>query len=567
VRRVRLIGVLAFLALPGWAQSDLFSRGIDTVPIKLTPGLNSGLALDGAELWPVGSWGLQALVDLNVGVLALKLGDQRLGDLIPFRGEVHVMGAWQVHQRLEVAADLPVTFYQASNFDLLAQQGFQQDSPHAAGLGAPRVQGRFQLLRQDELPIVGLTAILEVRLPVGDQFSFLSDRGVVIAPRLAVERALGPVRLLLNVGYRFRTAPGQYLNLYVGQEFAAGLGGIVALPDLGPATRNQVLAEVNLVTPAEAPFTFRDADALKTPLEAMVGARTLLGEHFQVQLSVGKGLGLDGYGRETVRVSLGLGYVTPLPPDRDGDGIPDAIDQCPDLPETKNGYEDEDGCPDVAPDPDRDHDGVPDAVDRCPDTPGPEALQGCPDRDGDGVADIDDLCPDAPGPVALQGCPDRDGDQIPDIADKCPDEPGPPSLDGCPPPENEEKVVLESERIRINNQILFEFGSDRIDPKSLPLLDDVAKVLTGHPEVGPVLIEGHTDSIGSRAINLDLSKRRARSVEVYLTKKGVQRERLRSEGYGFDRPVAPNDTPLNRAKNRRTEFKLLDEASGPAPHK
>ena len=182
------------------------------------------------------------------------------------------------------------------------------------------------------------------------------------------------------------------------------------------------------------------------------------------------------------------------------------------------------------------------------------------DRDGDGVLDVTDKCPDVPGVAALMGCPDRDGDQIPDVADQCPDQPGPPSLNGCPPPDNEEPVVLESERIRINNQILFEFGSDRIDPKSLPLLDDVAKVLKANPEVGPVLIEGHTDNIGSRAINLDLSKRRARSVELYLTSKGVNRERLRSEGYGFDRPVAPNDTPLNRARNRRTEFKLLDEA-------
>jgi outer membrane protein OmpA-like peptidoglycan-associated protein len=161
--------------------------------------------------------------------------------------------------------------------------------------------------------------------------------------------------------------------------------------------------------------------------------------------------------------------------------------------------------------------------------------------------------------VELDGCPDRDGDQIADVVDKCPDQPGPPDREGCPPPEDEEDVVLESERIRINNQILFEFGSDRIAPSSFRLLDDVARVLLEHPDVSPVMIEGHTDSIGSRAINLDLSKRRARSVENYLVGKGVVRTRLRSQGYGFDRPLVPNDTPLNRAKNRRTEFKVVDE--------
>jgi outer membrane protein OmpA-like peptidoglycan-associated protein len=559
VQRTRSLAVLlAVLALPARAQSDLFSRGIDTIPFKLAPGLNSGLALDGAELLPVGSWGAQALLDLNLGILALKQGDQRLGDLIPFRGELHLLGAWQVHARVELSADLPITFHQTSSFSLLTGLGFQQEEPRAAGLGAPRLQGRFQLLRQDEVPIVGLTAIAEVRFPLGDTFSFLSDRGFVFAPRLAVERALGPVRLLLNLGYRFRTAPGQYLNLYVGHEFTAGLGGILALPSLGPTAGNQVLLELNLATPAEAPFTFAQADALKTPLELMLGVRTRLFEHWQLQLSVGRGLGENGYGRESFRFSLGVAYVDLQLADRDGDGIPDDVDQCPDLAETRNGFEDEDGCPDVAPDPDRDGDGVPDAVDRCPDAAGPEDLEGCPDRDGDHVADIVDLCPDAAGPAALQGCPDRDGDQIPDVADACPDQPGPPDLNGCPPPEAEEPVVLESQRIRINDQILFEFGSDRIDPRSLPLLDDVARVLQDNPEVGPVMIEGHTDNIGSRPINLDLSRRRAHSVELYLTSRGVSRERLRSEGYGFDRPVAPNDTPLNRARNRRTEFKLVE---------
>jgi outer membrane protein OmpA-like peptidoglycan-associated protein len=74
-----------------------------------------------------------------------------------------------------------------------------------------------------------------------------------------------------------------------------------------------------------------------------------------------------------------------------------------------------------------------------------------------------------------------------------------------------------------------------------------------------VLIEGHTDNVGSRELNLNLSKRRARAVEKYLVEKGIAQKRLKSDGFGFDRPLATNDTPLGRAKNRRTEFKLLDE--------
>lgn len=519
----------AILASESWAQSALFPRGIDTVPLKLSPSLNSGLVLDGAELERAHSWLLQAVVDVNVGVLSLRFGNEPLGELIPLRTDVHIMGAYQPHSRVELAADLPVTVYQRDNFQRLETEGFPQTRPAIAGLGAPRLQGRFQILRQSEIPIVGLAAVLEVRIPVGDQASFLSDRGFVIAPRVAIERELGPLRLLANVGWRLRTSPGQFMNLFVRHEFTLGGGAIVTLPESGTFRQNQLLAEANVATPAEAPFTARLSDALKTPLEVMIGARTVIGEHWRVQLSAGKGLGETGYGRETLRVSLSVGYLSIPPPDRDGDGIPDAVDGCPDDPEDKDGYQDEDGCPEY-------------------------------DRDGDGVRDEVDMCPDTPGPRELQGCPDRDGDQIPDISDKCPDEPGPPEHEGCPPPPEEEHVVLESERIKINNQILFEFGSDRIDRKSFKILDEVAQLLRAHPEVAPVLIEGHTDSVGSRPFNLDLSKRRARAVERYLITKGIAGTRLKSAGFGFDRPVVPNDSPLNRAKNRRTEFKLVDDS-------
>jgi len=129
--------------------------------------------------------------------------------------------------------------------------------------------------------------------------------------------------------------------------------------------------------------------------------------------------------------------------------------------------------------------------------------------------------------------------------------------------------VLESERLRIKNQILFEFGSNKIDKSSFPILDEVAKVLAVNPKVGPVLIEGHTDNVGPRAFNIDLSRRRAKAVEDYLITKGIAKERLRSDGFGFDKPIVPNDTPINRAKNRRTEFRLLEEIEvdkgGPKP--
>lgn len=526
-------------AAPALAQNEPFARGFDAVPNKLTPTMRPGLALDGAELHPKGSYSFGALIDFNFGILALKLGDTHLGDLLPFRSTLHLHGAWQPFSWLEVAGDLPITVGQLSGFKLLRDQGFtDQGDPRPLGVNDLRLFGRAKLLSQDWF-LFGAAAILELRLPLGDGFSFLGDNGVVFAPRLALERTFGPVRLLANAGWRLRTAPGQYLQVYVNQEFVAGLGLGLHLPDIGRLTRNNLLVEASLATPAEAPFTLTQSESLKTPFELLVGLRSMVARHWHAQLVVGRGLGIQtGYGRETFRISAGIRYEWAPEPDRDGDGIPDSIDQCPDTPEDLDGYQDGDGCPE--PDPDSDGDGVPDHIDGCK---------------------------DVPGPGEYDGCPDRDGDQIPDNVDKCPDEPGAPETEGCPVPEDEQ-VTLESDRIRIKGNILFETAQAVIQHQSFKMLDDVAKVLRDHPEVGPVLIEGHTDNRGSRAFNMDLSKRRAKAVEDYLVKAGIDRKRLRSAGFGFDKPVATNDTPLGRAKNRRTEFRLVEDIeTGPVEKK
>lgn len=109
-------------------------------------------------------------------------------------------------------------------------------------------------------------------------------------------------------------------------------------------------------------------------------------------------------------------------PDRDGDGIADKDDQCPDV----FGLKEFQGCPDT------DGDGIPDKGDACPTQIGKSNLNGCPDRDGDGIADKDDQCPDVPGSKELIGCPDKDGDGIADKDDKCPDVAGLKELNGCP---------------------------------------------------------------------------------------------------------------------------------------
>jgi len=87
-------------------------------------------------------------------------------------------------------------------------------------------------------------------------------------------------------------------------------------------------------------------------------------------------------------------------------------------------------------------------------------------------------------------------------------------------------------------------------------LEIVYQLLVDNPNIY-VEISGHTDNVGSAAVNNKLSLERAKSVVDYLIQKGIAKERLTSVGYGFDKPIAPNTTEEGRQKNRRTEFKII----------
>jgi outer membrane protein OmpA-like peptidoglycan-associated protein len=254
-------------------------------------------------------------------------------------------------------------------------------------------------------------------------------------------------------------------------------------------------------------------------------------------------------------------------PDNDDDGVPDEKDAAPNEPEDKDGFEDADGKPD----PDNDQDGVPDASDTCPeeaeDKDHFQDEDGCPDpdNDGDGLLDDKDQCPadaeDKDGFQDEDGCPDVDNDHdgIPDTTDKCPLEPetinGNQDEDGCPD-KGATKVQLTKERIVILDKVYFDTGKATIQKRSFNLLGQVASILKANPDIR-VAVEGHTDSQGNANFNLDLSRRRAESVRAFLVEKGVAKDRLDANGYGLERPVKPNTTAKGREANRRVEFVVL----------
>lgn len=256
-----------------------------------------------------------------------------------------------------------------------------------------------------------------------------------------------------------------------------------------------------------------------------------------------------------IGVSYAFGGPPPPPPpppppgDSDGDGLTDDVDQCPTIAANTA-----DGCPV----PDFDGDGVLDPYDECPREAG-TLPNGCPDLDPDkdGVPLPDDQCPDEPG-VPPDGCPDRDadGDGIPVPQDQCPDEPetvnGFEDEDGCPD-EVPEEVKQFTGVIR---GIHFDFGKATVRADSHALLDQAAKVLQEYPAL-KLEVSGHSDSVGSRERNMELSQARAEAVKQYLVSKGIAPERLTTRGVGPDEPVADNATPDGRAANRRIEFKII----------
>lgn len=223
-------------------------------------------------------------------------------------------------------------------------------------------------------------------------------------------------------------------------------------------------------------------------------------------------------------------------PDQDDDGIPDIKDRCPDVPEDLDGSEDEDGCPESE---DRDGDGIPNQADRCPDAPEDvdqfEDEDGCPDpdNDADGIPDPDDACPMRPETVNdyddADGCPDRKLDLV--------------------------EVKRNLNKIEIKRRVYFRSGKSRLRSRSYKLLKQVAEAIMTNPTT-QVIVEGHTDSVGSASRNLRLSQRRANAVRRYLVRQGVERRRLTAIGYGEERPLDSNRTRAGRRRNRRVEFTI-----------
>ncbi len=397
-------------------------------------------------------------------------------------------------------------------------------------------------------------------LPTGRDTGFASDRELTGLVYGAAEHQFDSFLLTGTLGTHFRpsrTIGGDFGDLVVGSELRYAIGGFVPLQEklrVGVELWGSTGIESIEDAQGDSHNTFFGGN--NTTLEWLAQGRYLLDERERIFVNAGAGTRLSGgYGAADVRVLASIGTfwtlkdwepqspprtfvstpdVPDYDPDRDGDGYPDSVDKCPDVKEDGAEPNPTDGCPKEA---DSDNDGIPDSKDKCPNEP----------EDKDGIQDED-------------GCPeeDADNDKVPDVEDRCPLEPGPRSKiaekNGCP----SLTKVTEDGEVALMRPIEFDTGKATIKPVSFEILDEVVTLMEAREDIR-IFISGHTDTVGGRDMNLKLSKDRAASVLAYLVSKGISQSRLSSEGYGPDRPKADNNTAEGRAKNRRVDFKILEE--------
>lgn len=188
--------------------------------------------------------------------------------------------------------------------------------------------------------------------------------------------------------------------------------------------------------------------------------------------------------------------------DRDGDGIPDGEDQCPDDPEDLDNFEDSDGCPD----PDNDQDGILDGDDECPNEP--ETYNGAEDEDG---------CPDH-SKVVVISCP---GD-------------GP-----------------------IKTFVYYNKKTLKIRKQDYAVLDAVVEVIKANPQILRAQVAAHCDKKGKKKKNIKITKKMAAKVIDYLVGKGVDKQIFSAAGYGGECQVSKK-----AMHNNRIEFILLETDHG-----
>jgi OmpA-OmpF porin, OOP family len=464
----------------------------------------TGLALDrfdpserGSEWFVLDTLDLRGTVrpaigaDFDWGHKPLVLYDangNQVGSVVRDQFFVHLGGSLVLWDRLRLGFNLPIAVAQDGDGATLA--GTTYPAPKSPAIGDLRLGADVRLVGQYRSAFT-LAAGASLYVPTGSQDAYTSD-GVVraVVPHVNAAGELGPFVYAAKVGFELRRSEivgGERL----GDEFLFGVSAGLRLANekllLGPELYGSTVVEGG---------AFRTAG---TPLEGLFGLHYTFADDWRAGVGFGPGI-VRGDGAPLFRAVASIEWAPAYNDhgDRDGDGVPDDEDACPNTAGVRNADRSKNGCPTD----DRDNDGVPDAQDACPDKPG------------------------KPNPN--------------------------PRKNGCP------LVRIEQQQIKITDEVKFKTDSAEILPESDEVLKGVADTLKEHPEIRRVRVEGHTDATGSPEYNKELSQRRAEAVSNWLVQHGVDRNRLQSVGVGQDRPIDTNSTEDGRRNNRRVEFHIVE---------
>ena len=425
--------------------------GIDLQLFDYAIGPKTFFTVDNADVATPKALALDAMVTFLTSPLTVynssgsthtMIGTTR-DEVVQTLTEMQLTGAYGLTDKIQVGASLPFVFALTGD-GLDAMNGTPGSHLEVTALGDLMLEGKMRLWQRDQLRLAGIAALtLPTRLG-SDGAQYTGDDLPTLEARAALQWSTGRLSLGANAGLLVRD-PRTFYGTTIGQQLTWGGAAAVSVTD-----------RFSLIGETYGRLGLQDMSVNNSPAETIGGLRILVGT--SLSIVAGGGVGLDrAIGAPAARFFASVGYA-PDTRDSDGDGIPNDRDKCPYEPEDKDGFQDEDGCPD----PDNDGDGIPDKDDKCPDAAedhdGFQDDDGCPDPDNDhdGIPDLQDKCPNDPEdgkpPFPHDGCPadkhDSDGDGIPDSVDLCPleeeDKDGFEDGDGCPDPDNDGDGIPDS---------------------------------------------------------------------------------------------------------------------------
>ncbi|MFH0901068.1 MAG: transporter [Pseudomonadota bacterium] len=368
--------------------------------------------------------------------------DDELGEvktsLIDQLSAGYLYGWVGISRRLQLGASMPMIFSMKGEAGIEADSG----SIDVTAIADPRVAVTLEILRAGGLAL-GATAIVTIPFstPLAGDSVWIGESSYTARPQLALEwtSPSGLLTVAANAGWLYRKEKQIVYSSEVGSQLTYGVAAAARL-------------QPKIALVAEVFGRKGGSDLDENPVEADGALRLFPTKTLSVTIGGGKGV-LQGIGAPEWR-AFGSVAWTPDFGDQDRDGVDNMRDRCPFQGEDRDGYQDDDGCPDS----DNDGDFVPDTTDRCPneaeDKDGWEDEDGCPDGDNDkdNVPDMKDMCPtvaeDEPAPNA-DGCPasmkDSDDDGVNDALDKCRDQQEDVDNfqddDGCPELDNDADSV------------------------------------------------------------------------------------------------------------------------------